>query len=72
MSALEKVRSAELPPAMRKRFGLDADQEIYLKVIRLEEVTLIQQKMRHHLGLSHEEMEIAADLGWIERDQLMF
>jgi len=69
MNKLAKIKSTELPPAIRKRSGLDEDQEVYLKIVRTQDVTRIQQKMRGHTGLTHTEMEIAADLGWIDRDQ---
>jgi hypothetical protein len=69
MSELTRIKSTELSPAIRKQFSLDEDQEVYLKIIHIQDVTRIQQKMRGHVGLTHAEMEIAADLGWIDREQ---
>ena len=69
MGELERIKSTELSPTIRKRFGLDQDQEVYLKIVRTQDVTRIQRKIHDHIGLTHAEMEIAADLEWIDRDQ---
>jgi hypothetical protein len=69
MSELARVKSTELSAAVRKHFGLDEEQEVYLKIVRIQAVTRIQQKMRDHVGLTQAEMDIAADLGWIDREQ---
>ena len=69
MGELKRVRSTELSPVIRERLGLDQDQEVYLKVVPVQDVARVWQKMRDRVGLTYAEMEIAADLGWIDRDQ---
>jgi len=52
--------------------GLAEDEEVYLKVIRPEEVARIKQKIEEHEGLTHSEMEIAADLNLIGCEQFWY
>ncbi len=72
MPALERVRSDLLPPQIKTLWNLEAGEEIYLKVIRAGDVAQVKQKMREHVGLNHTEMETAADLGLIVRDQFWY
>ena len=72
MPVLERVRSDLLPPQIKKLWDLEEGEEIYLKVIRAGDVAQVKQKMREHVGLSHTEMETAADLGLIVRDQFWY
>ena len=72
MPVLERVRSDLLPPQIKKLWNLEEGEEVYLKIIRAGDVAQVKQKMREHVGLSHTEMEIAADLGLIVRDQFWY
>ena len=72
MPALEKIQSDLLPGRIKKTWGLKAGEEVYLKIIRAGDIAQIKQKMRECTGLSHTEMEIAADLGLIARDQFWY
>ena len=69
MTALEKLSSAVLPPSVRERHDLQDDEEIYVKIVKAGDIAAIRQKMHDRVGLTQAEMEIAADLGWISRDQ---
>lgn len=69
MPVLEKVHSDLLPPQIKEHWGLKKGEEVYLKVIRTSEIVQIKRKMHERMGLTHAEMDIAADLGLIARDQ---
>ncbi len=69
MTVLEKFSPDLLSEAIKERFGLAEDEEVYLKAVRLGVIEDIKRKMRERTGLTIEEMEIAADLGLIRRDQ---
>jgi hypothetical protein len=69
MAVLERLSSSILPASIRKRHDLQDDEEVYVKIVKAGDVAAIQQKMRDRVGLTLAEMEIAADLGWIRRDQ---
>ncbi|TEU14598.1 MAG: hypothetical protein E3J21_15435 [Anaerolineales bacterium] len=69
MTVLEKFSPDLLSKAIKERFGLAKDEEVYLKAVRLGVIEDIKRKMRERTGLTIEEMEIAADLGLIRRDQ---
>jgi transcriptional regulator with XRE-family HTH domain len=58
-----------LPQALKERFHLSDEEEVYVKVVKSSIVADIERKMRERAGLTLEEMEIAADLGLIRRDQ---
>lgn len=72
MSALEKFQSDSLSPQIRQIWGLEEGEEVYLEIVRASEVAQIKQKMREHEGLTHTEMETAADLGLIDRKQFWY
>jgi hypothetical protein len=72
MPVLEKLRSDLLPAQVKELWGLEEGEEVYLKVIRADEIAQIKQKIHEHTGLGHGEMEIAADLGLIARDQFWY
>ena len=72
MPTLEKVKSALLSPQIKQLWGLEEDEEIYLKIVRAGKVARIKQKMQGHDGLTHAEMGIAADLGLIGYEQFWY
>jgi hypothetical protein len=72
MPTLEKVQSDSLSSDIKQLWELDEDEEVYLKIIRSDEVARIEQKIQEHEGLTHSEMEIAADLGLIDREQFWY
>lgn len=72
MSVLRKIPSDLLPPQIKQLWGLEEGEEVYLKVVRASDIDQIKQKMHEHKGLSHTEMETAADLGLINRDQFWY
>jgi hypothetical protein len=72
MPTLEKVQSDLLSSQIKQLWGLEEGEEIYLKVVRADEIARIEQKMQDHEGLTHTEMEIAADLGLIDREQFWY
>jgi hypothetical protein len=72
MPTLEKVQSDLLSSQIRQLWNIDEGEEVYLKIVRTGEVAQIKQKMREHEGLTHTEMEIAADLGLIDREQFWY
>ncbi len=72
MPTLEKVQSDLLSSQIKQLWNLDEGEEVYVKIVRAGEVAQIKQKMREHEGLTHTEMEIAADLGLIDREQFWY
>ncbi len=73
MPTLERVRSDALSSQVKQLLGLAEDEEVHLnKVIRPEEVARIKQKIEEHEGLTHSEMEIAADLNLIDCEQFWY
>jgi hypothetical protein len=68
MTVLEKFSPDLLSEAIKERFGLAEDEEVYLKAVKLGVIEDIKRKMRERTGLTIEEIEIAADLGLIRRN----
>ena len=72
MPVLERIQSYLMPVQIKNIWGLEEGEEVYLKIIRAVDIAQIERRMREHTGLSHAEMEIAADLGLIARDQFWY